>query len=561
MKNSIAFSFYYKKKDFWDIHGVSGCFKVMHSPSIPKVLYSLKEPLFIHYVIFMRKVFSAGSIFFGLLLAVTGVWAEDQQGQQPPSWQQPAPQYPPSSWEQPGTPIPFNSDGQNQTVCLPGQPCAPGGGRQQGPPMQYQQGPMGPGNMGQPPFGGEFGSPPMGGPNMMGPGQFGPSEEEMAEQEKRMDEQRFKMMKRDMGQFEKQVKGMKRMINPMKGKLEKCGIGLPKELQSALDSSDSIVAKVKAAKTADELEEIVSEIQEIGSSMMEWGPKFGELQRLCDMLKYGEKDFKKRFEAQPKKLRKQVERLKDFRNEELKADVLALITEHEQVIAKVKAVLVDVKALLATDPEAALEKLEDDFYGGFEDIANSEMTIQMVLDMGRGLQQAKREARTIERQINSLKNKGKEVEDIEDVLTLFKDQINTVNNAYQKWLKEKNKAKKDDLMGDLIDEIEMTFDTRGQLQEKLSELLGENDFMPEIKAGPQFNFKLPDSYNFGPGPGMGPGIGPNIGQPPMMGTGPSPFGGEFGPPPQGPMGPNAGPSFEGGFGPPPGGTMGPGFGF
>lgn len=125
------------------------------------------------------------------------------------------------------------------------------------------------------------------GPDGMGPG--GPSEEEM----QRMDEQRFQQMKKGLSQFTRGVDQMKKMVTRMEKKLKQMGVAVPPELKAALDKAPEIVSRIKNAKTPDELEDIIADVEDIGMVMQEWGPRFGDLMRLGGMLKQGDRELKK----------------------------------------------------------------------------------------------------------------------------------------------------------------------------------------------------------------------------------------------------------------------------
>ncbi|MEK7164455.1 MAG: hypothetical protein AAB779_00760, partial [Patescibacteria group bacterium] len=137
-----------------------------------------------------------------------------------------------------------------------------------------------------------------GGPNgQFGQGQFnqGPSEADMKrqeEQEKRMREQQFQQMKRGMSQFARGVTQMTRFAAQAKTRLAKQGVALPLELTNALAKAPELLAKLKAASTQEEFEDLMGDMQDIGMIMQEWGPKMGELQRLGGMLSQLNRDVR-----------------------------------------------------------------------------------------------------------------------------------------------------------------------------------------------------------------------------------------------------------------------------
>ena len=123
---------------------------------------------------------------------------------------------------------------------------------------------------------------------MMGQQGQGPSQEQMQQ----MDQQRFQNMKQGLTQFTRQVTNMKKSVNRVKTAVAKCGVSLPEELTNALDASDGLVAKIKAAQTADDLDQIVGDVEDVSSVMQDWGPHIGDLSQLCQMLKQSDRDIK-----------------------------------------------------------------------------------------------------------------------------------------------------------------------------------------------------------------------------------------------------------------------------
>ncbi|MDD4901283.1 MAG: hypothetical protein PHS62_04245, partial [Patescibacteria group bacterium] len=194
-------------------------------------------------------------------------------------------------------------------------------------------------------------------------GQQGPSEEEM----KKMDEQRFKDMKRGLSQFATGAKSMKRNLARVKTAISKCGVNLPEELENALAQTDSLVEKIKAAETADALDEIVGDVQDVGSVMQDWGPRMGDLSRLCQMLKQADRDAKQ-FDRNVKRLEAQVKANK-------KVDLSEPLNEYKAAVAAQKEVLAQAKELAKTDPDEALAKIEDDFYGNMDNVGSLQMQI------------------------------------------------------------------------------------------------------------------------------------------------------------------------------------------
>lgn len=306
-----------------------------------------------------------------------------------------------------------------------------------------------------------------------GPRQQGPSEED----QKKIDERRFKDMKKGLSQFANGAKMMKRNLAKMKTTNAKCGVGMPEELANALAQTDSLVGKINAAKTADELEEIIGDVQDVGSVMQDWGPRMGDLSRLCQMLKQADRDLKQ-FDRNIKRLEFQAKANK-------KIDVSELIAEYKTAVKAQKETLAQAKELAKTDPESALAKIEDDFYGNLDNLGNLQMQLDVILNISRGLKDLAREINNFTAQIKTLTRKKIDTAGMQELLNGLKTQVEEIKTL----IKEKAEAE------DLISKIEEAFDSRQQLQDALQ----ENDMVnmvPQIKSGGNYNIKmnLPEAF-------------------------------------------------------------------
>ncbi|PIR57481.1 MAG: hypothetical protein COU72_00705, partial [Parcubacteria group bacterium CG10_big_fil_rev_8_21_14_0_10_41_35] len=313
-----------------------------------------------------------------------------------------------------------------------------------------------------------------GGEGMGQQGQMGPSEEEM----KKMDERRFQDMKRGLSQFSKGTTMMKRGVEKMRKKLAKCGVGIPVELDNALKATDDLVKKIQDAKTADELEDIIGDVEDVGMTMQEWGPRMGDLGRLCQMMRQGDRDMK-RLERDVKRVEARVKANK-------KLNLTEILNTFKEEVAAIKGAFLGVVILAKTDASSALEKLEDEFYGGMDDVRNSQMAIETTINVTQGLRNAAREIKKIESQIKILQKKKIDTGEAEDLLATMKGQIAEL----QQLVKGKFDAE------ELIAIVEDAYATRQYLQEKMQELLGVNAYKPNIKADTRsnVNFELPDAF-------------------------------------------------------------------
>jgi DNA repair exonuclease SbcCD ATPase subunit len=333
-----------------------------------------------------------------------------------------------------------------------------------------------------------------------------------------MDEQRFKEMKRGLGQFSKGAKMMKNHVGKVKNQLAKCGVGLPIELTNALDAADGIIAKIQAAENADALEEAIGDIEDVGSVMQEWGPKMGDLMRICGMMKQAEKDLKQ--------MLRDVARVEKQAKGYKKADLSELVAQLKQEVETLQNTLAQAKELAKTDPEAALEKLEDEFYGQMDNVRNARTAIEMAINISRGLKEAARELKSYEQQIKKFKRMKLDTSEAEQLLATLKGQVNE--------LKQLVGTKGFD-PEELVSKVEEAFETRERLSDALDALRGGSEFIPMIQGGKGVEFDLPEAFRrqgpsggemdggpeggFGPGPGFGPSGGGGFGGGPEGGFG------------------------------------------
>ena len=383
--------------------------------------------------------------------------------------------------------MPTNNNNQNQ-------PYPPGSPNQGQFPGQNQNG-----FQGQP---GQFPGGP-GGPNgQMGPG--GPSDEEM----QKMDEQRFQQMKKGLSQFSKGVDQMKKMIVRTEKKLKQCGVGIPPELKAALDKAPEIVTKIKGAKTPDELEDIMADVEDVGGAMQEWGPRFGDLQRLCNMIKQVDKKLKN--------VQRAAKRAQSYGKKN--PAIQEIIDELNAMVALMADAAKSAKELAKIDAEAALDKIDNEFFGNMEELWNKVSLIDMMRNLKTGLSQADREIRANTTKITQLKKKKVSEEIIEELTGL----LDVVKEKVAE-LKVLSKQKGVD-----PEEIRFTGEELWQAVAEFENALSEQGagyYMPTVKGGENVKFVMPEGF-MGGGSDVGSGVqsGFGSGSGPGM-EGPGGFGG------------------------------------
>lgn len=256
------------------------------------------------------------------------------------------------------------------------------------------------------------------------------SVEQKAENEqemKRRQEEQLRMMKQRLNEFTRGFEQLKKLAERMKPRLARVGVGVPAELTNALARAPELVAKIKAATTVEEVEDAMFDLQDIGQTMQEWGPRFGDLMRLGDMLQQAQK-------TKIKELTRAQARVKGY--VKTRPELTELVADLNQLAQDMTRAVADAKELAKTDPEAALDKLDDDFYGHMEEFWNLVATIDMVRDLRRGLRQADSEIRRADQTIRALERKKAPAETIAQLKDLV-GQIKTLLPQLREILKQR----------------------------------------------------------------------------------------------------------------------------
>ena len=383
-----------------------------------------------------------------------------------------------------------------------GQSGPPPGGQQYGPPPggQYggQYGPP-PGQQFGPPPGGQFGPPaggqfgPMQGPMMRGPmmegGQFGPQqggefdqskmEEQQARQQEQMEKQmkqqearQLKQIKQGMSQFKRGIAQFKKMVSGF----AKQGIAVPAELADALAKADTLFSTIENAQSLEEIMEVQEEMMSIGEVMQEWGPRLGHLQQMPRVIKQAEKELKKLENA----LKKDQTRARTA-----KFDISGLVSAFEAEINKLKAILDEVKNLLNSDPEEAMDKLQAEFFEGLGDAWDKDQTIQMIIGFTRGVTQISRQIKTDESMIKKLKRQKLDTAELEALVEQAKEKLAEVQALVKN---------KDFEPEDFVSVMEELGQLQHEFDEKVEDLTGELEYKPQYQKGPAVNVQIPDFF-------------------------------------------------------------------
>jgi hypothetical protein len=450
---------------------------------------------------------------------------------QPPTGQYPINQ-PMGPTDQAGPMMPAAQTCRVNGVEMPG-PCTnyQGGGQGQfGGPQggQFMPGNNNGGSQGMNQFGqGNQGFGPQG---MQGNPQGEFSDQDMGQREQQMDEQRFKMMKQGAKQFMAQVKMMKKRMEQLKKKMKGCM--LPAEIDNALSATDGLVAKIESAQSADELESVLTDVEDVTSTLQESGQEIPEFMRACTMKNRIGKDVAN-LERKAKPILAKGKKV---------PELAELVQTLEGDIAAVKALVKEGEALAGTDVSEAGSKFEE-AYDKFQDIGDGMEALDISLNLQKNLARLTKKVKSYEAAIVRKERKKEDMTEERASLEEFKSSLSELQAAI------KNKEGKDAL----IDLVQSLYETKQALDELLGGPVDGQSLVPKINVQEKgFDFQAPEGFErqmmpqgmggFGPGGGPG-GFGPS-GDQGFGGGGFGqgiPQGGNFGAPGGGPQGQSTAP--------------------
>lgn len=417
------------------------------------------------------------SLLMAITIIGTGVDALAQTASStaemlPPTNQQLMGQPPINGQPQPGIQPGEGNSYQPMPPCEPGKPCEPpnpGPGGNRGELSQPEKRPSG--------FNDAQNQGQMGGPNR--------------NQSPQMDEQRLEMMKKGLKQFNKEVARIKSQI----ASLQKKGINIPVELSGAIAQMDAIAEKIKNADSVEAIEDDMDDFQDASNTIREWMPKLGMMAQMPQMFKQADKEISRAEKAYTS----DAKRIKSS-----KMDLSDLLAEFRKAIDEQKAVLNTAKELSSSDPEKAINNLQDDFFGNMDNMWEKERVIQMALNIKQGMSQMTREMKDADSLIKKLKAKKVDTSELEQLLSQAKAEFEQV--------KVLASAKPIDLES-LMDQIEKMIDVKQEFGDKVQELTGDTGYsMPQQQHGQNYQFNMPSGFmmsNSGPGGQGGPNQQPN----------------------------------------------------
>lgn len=369
-----------------------------------------------------------------------------------------------------------------------------------------------------------------------GPG--GPDDQGRFEQERqKIDEERFQRMKKEFSGFERMIKEMQKFSTRIERSLKskRCTeVGVPAEFKNAIQKAPELLAKIKNAKSAEEIEEVLPDLMDIGDSMREMGNTMGELMGLCEMLKRSTSDIRN--------IDRAVKRVAAYvkKNPVLEES----INELKAIAEAMKQGIQKAKELAKTDPQEAFDTIQSEFYDRMEEFWNLMGEIDMVQNLSKGINQAASEIKRAEQKVKVL-SKNKKIDQevvaqLNDIVQRLKEDLNELRAL------QKQKGSVEEIKA-LAEEMWQKF----MEYENLLAEIGQSSYGPKIAPTETIEFRPPDAFDFGPPPGGGfGGGGGEFGMP--GGPGGVEGGGGFG-------GPGSGPGGSGGTSGGSGGGFGPGF--
>ena len=308
-------------------------------------------------------------------------------------------------------------------------------------------------------------------PQQNNQGQQGPSEEEMV----KMDQKRFEQMKKGLNQFIKQIKRIKTQVN----RYAKT-ITLPEELTAAIAKVDELTAAIDSAATADDLQGISDDLQDSLQTIQEWMNKLPRLAQMPKMLKQADKEMTK-----VNKLYSTDER--KIKSAKMTEELSSILTDFRTIIDQQATLLNEVKAEMKTDLDSAFDKLTEDFFGNIDNMYENDRTIQMALNVKRGITQMNSQIKQSEKLIKSLKKKKIDTAELEQILADGKTQFQNI----------KSLAAVKPLDADaLVEALDEFMATKQSFDDKVQELTGENDYLPQMPNVQQYNMNMPTGFTF-----------------------------------------------------------------
>lgn len=292
-------------------------------------------------------------------------------------------------------------------------------------------------------------------------------------QEFNIDDNRFKEMKRGMQGFDSMIK----MADSQVVRLQKKKIEIPEELTSAITQAKELSIKIKNAKTPEEVEDLGIEIEDSVSVVQDWMPKLPMLAEFPRIVKQADKEIVKLNKAYTADTKKIKSKKIDLSNE---------LSSFRKEIDNQQDILKEIKALVKTDLEEAISRMQDDFFANLDDVWMNEKIIQIALNYKKSVTMLSTEINQAQKTIIQLKAQKNDTEELEqnlaDVMKQFKE-MKVVYNT-----KPLDTDKLFDAISDIMDSVQ-------ELRNQIQELTGKTDYRPSYLA-PAKDVVVPQGFVF-----------------------------------------------------------------
>ncbi len=295
-------------------------------------------------------------------------------------------------------------------------------------------------------------------------------QERFEKERKKQDELQLKKIKKSLDSFGRGLTQFKKMI----ANLERQGIAVPVALSGALATADNLLKKVLAAKSFEEIDAVQDELTKAGQVIEEWGERLPLLTQVPRVITQADQQLKK--------LRATLTKDR-ARAAKARFDVSALLGAFEAKINTLAAARDAARSVAGNDPEAAMEKLQSEFFDGLNDAWDDDETIQRILGFNSGVAQLGRQLQSYATIIKRLARQKKDTAALNDLLRQMKEKL----TAVQALIKTKSFNAEDFVTG-----MEEIGEFQGQFDEKVEELTGVREFAPKLGKGQKIEVTLPE---------------------------------------------------------------------
>ncbi|MEK7131407.1 MAG: hypothetical protein AAB797_01565 [Patescibacteria group bacterium] len=290
-------------------------------------------------------------------------------------------------------------------------------------------------------------------------------------------QQRMDGMKRGMKGMEQGLKMFERQV----AALTKKKITVPADILEHIAKLKSIVEKVKAAKSFDEIQEDMESMQDLMETFDQDRQQLEILARWPQSLK--------EINRQLTQLTSALKRSKSIVTSLAKKgiDLQSEYAAFEEGVNKLKSVRDDAVAkMAASDSEGAFSVLEDDFFGQMDDVWQHQKLIMTMSNLGRFASEFKRNMAQANSMVRNLKRKKVDTAELEALVAQANEKGQEILSVL------KAKPVDTDALAEALDELE---NIKQEFEAKVDELTGQEDELPWERGPQQFrDINLPQGF-------------------------------------------------------------------